>query len=225
MPPLPDVAEVIRLEHGFSSTSGDLDIHTRIYFQYAGGAPNDAACATFLTNVLANFTPHIPALYNPDFTLTSLSVTDLSSPTGGFAELPTSVAGTRSGGAPPVNICALMNYTIARRYRGGKPRSYWPWGAAADLSTPREWSSTFVTACDGGYSAYQGAVLGLALGSASLVAQVNVSYYQGFTNVPYGTPTKYRRVPTLRPTPVVDDIGGFALNPIPGSQRKRFQRS
>jgi hypothetical protein len=118
-------------------------------------------------------------------------------------------------------VAVLVNYLISRRYRGGKPRAYLPWGDAGQLTSRQSWSGTFVTAVDSAFSTFYAAVIGLSAGSTTITDHVNVSYYDGFTVVTDPVTHRARNVPTLRGTPIVDVILSFAANPRPGSQRRR----
>jgi hypothetical protein len=58
---------------------------------------------------------------------------------------------------------------------------------------------------------------------ASSLAQVNVSYYKGFTVVTSPTTGRARNVPTLRSAPVVDAVTAQAVRTSIGTQRRRIQ--
>jgi hypothetical protein len=115
----------------------------------------------------------------------------------------------------------LVNYVIGRRYRGGKPRSYFPWGSSQEIFTRQSWNPTFVTNVDSGLAAYFSAVIGTTVGGTTLTEHVNVSYYSGFTVVTNPVTHRARNVPTVRAVPVVDNILSFAASSRPASQRRR----
>jgi hypothetical protein len=117
----------------------------------------------------------------------------------------------------------LVNYLINRRYRGGRPRGYWPLGSQSDWANNQGWGSSFLSAAGGGLGAFVTGIVGLSAGSTTLLDHVNISYYNGFTNVSYGTPTKYRRVPTPRTVPVIDSISSIVLSSKFGSVRRRIR--
>jgi hypothetical protein len=153
--------------------------------------------------------------------MTGTQVTDLASTSGAFGVDTTNVNGTEAGSALPAGTAYLINFKIARKYRGGKPRCYLPLGVAADLATRANWLSTNITNTTTHFTAFIAGFVGQVAGTTTISGHVNVSYYSGFTNVAYGSPTKYRRVPTLRATPLVDAITSYAVQPSPASQRRR----
>lgn len=220
MPPLPDVASTVKLAFPFS-VGNDLTARTTWHLEYTGGPPTDSDLATFCTDVFADIGTDLLGVTPTWVTYLGVEATDLSSPTSAVASVSGTHIGTRSTTDIAASTCVLVNMPIARRYRGGKPRGYWPFLGGSDLTTPQQWSSGAVTACEGALETFLGHVYGHLVGSVTAWSLVNVSYYEGFTNVPYGVPTKYRRVPTLRATPVLDAVISLSVNPRPGTQRRR----
>lgn len=156
-----------------------------------------------------------------DVILTEVVCTDLSSSSGFQGVNTTPQTGTRGGVLLPGGTCVLINYHMTRRYRGGKPRNYLPYLDASDLNGAQVWNSTPLGLLLAAWVAFIGDVEGTTYSTATIGGQCNVSYYAGFTNVPYGSPTKYRRTPTVRVTPVVDAVVATSANPAPASQRRR----
>jgi hypothetical protein len=103
----------------------------------------------------------------------------------------------------------LVNFTIARRYRGGKPRVYWPAGVSAQLNNPVSWQSTFVSAFRTAFNAFLNGVTSGITPPPAVDYLCSVSYHTGGA---------------LRPTPVVDKVLDWEVNAIPGSQRRRMGR-
>lgn len=224
MPPLPDIAGVVRLELQFSNVGGDLDVKNRSFWEYSGGPATDAQIVTWLDAVSGGFTGHCVGLMGDQWELIGLEGTDLSSPTAAAGAIAASATGDRAGGALPVGTATLVNYLVARRYRGGKPRGYLPFGLDSDLSSPRVWSSAFLAAVLSDWGSFLGVIEAAAIAGGANNQQVNISYYSGFTAVENPLTGRYRNVPKLRVAPVTDIVTGFSVNPILGSQRKRFQR-
>lgn len=160
-------------------------------------------------------------LWEPGTLLTGVKVTDLSSSSGGVGEHSQSTAGTGNVASLPGGTSVLVNYLINRRYRGGKPRSYFPWGSETEMATRQSWVGTFITDCTSALTTYFAAVIGLVVGGTTLTSHVNVSYYEGFTVVTNPVTGRSRNVPKLRTTPVVDDILSWSVSAKPGSQRRR----
>jgi len=219
MPPLVAVPNVLRAQLLWSDAA-DLDVSTGFFFRYSGSAPSAVDATTLAGKIFTAAHPFMEiALASVD--LRGVRVTDLSSNMGGDGTHVETDPGTGGGDALPGGIGPLVNYSIARRYRGGKPRSYFPLFAAADLLTRQSWKPASIAAMGTAFSAFIGQVLGSTAGPTTITAHVNVSYYAGFTNIP-GTETKRAKVVSKpRETPVVDDILGFGVSAIPGSQRRR----
>lgn len=224
MPALPDVPSVIRVDFKHTEDE-DPGLGNRFFYKYSGGAPAPSDLNSFATQLSEWWGDYLAELAHSVVTLVSIVVTDLTSPTSARGEWAGSVSGTRSSTPLPVNDCALQNYTIARRYRGGKPRTYSPWGTVADLESGSvtRWGSSFVTLCDSQWSTYESHVIGAGMGPASPTEQVNVSYYSGFLSVQDPITLRWRNIPTPRSAAVVDAITAHALNPIVGSQRRRLR--
>jgi hypothetical protein len=155
---------------------------------------------------------------------TSVKVTDLSDPAGGVGISSGSSTSTRSGGALPMGTALVMSYLIARKYRGGKPRTYFQWGTSADLNTQRAWGTSFTGACNTAMAAFTTAVNGFSSGGCSLSNPANVSYYQGFNTVGPDAQGRFRYPPKLRTAPHVDVITGHVAQLTVGSQRRRYGR-
>ena len=219
MPALPSVPNVLRADLQFSIPSAGV-IHTRFMFRYSGGPPN----STDATNLAADIYSPAAAMasfWDAETGLEGVEVTDLSSPSGGQGVHAQATVGTRAGGELTGGTAVLVNYLIARRYRGGKPRSYLPWFTSSDLANRDAWVSGSLTALDSALSTFFAAVIGLNSGTTTIEDHVNVSYYEGFTVVTNPVTGRARNVPKVRTTPEVDVITSFAVSPRPASQRRR----
>jgi hypothetical protein len=220
MPALPNVPNVLKVILHYSD-EGDPKAETVHHVQYSGGPPSAANCTTMANSILASAGTNFAALMADSVSVTSVQITDLTTPTTAQAvSTGSATTGTRGTTLLPPSAAALVNHTINRRYRGGKPRSYFPFGISSDIQTTGLWTSAFLTAVNSGYSAWQSAVLGEGAG-CTLTAFVNVSYYSGFTAVENTMTGRWRNVPKLRATPLVDTITGSATATKIGSQRRR----
>jgi hypothetical protein len=220
MPALPDVPNVLRLVLHYI-VGGDTQAIDRLYVGYTGSAPSDANCATIAGDVETAFGTDLKSLMYTGSELTGVVVTDLTTPTSGQGSSSTVISGTRTGGVLPANACVLQNSQINRRYRGGKPRTYWPFGTDTDLSSAQVWSGASITAFETGLNAFWTAVAAISVGGCTLGDQVNVSYYKGFTAVLNPITGRTRDVPNVRATAVVDTIQALTVNPHVASQRRR----
>lgn len=217
LPPVPNTLRV-ELIYGVGADQRALN---RYFIAYTGGPPTAADCLALATSISGQWGTHLASMFTSASDLLAVSVLDLASSTGANAEYVHSVSGSRTGGALPPGVAVILNGQIARRYRGGKPRSYTPFFTDTDYTGTGSWVAASVNAMQAAWNAFVAGVIGLSSGSTTLAHFSNVSYYNGFTNVPYGSPTKYRRVPNVRSSPVVDTITGWTVNGIPGSQRRR----
>ena len=223
MPALPNVANVLRvtLKH---SSAADVDVESRFFFKYTGTAPTSAQLGTFASSINTSWGTNVKALATSSITLVETTVTDLTSPSSGQGVSASGTAGTRSGAALPLSNAVLNNLVIARRYRGGKPRQYLPYGSVTDLATTQSWTTSFQTAFNTGWGNFITAIQGLTWSSGSIVGPVNVSYYDGFTSVQNPVTLRWRNIPTLRVTPVVDTVLTYAMSLTLATQRKRNRR-
>lgn len=196
---------------------------TRYFVAYTGTAPAVADLTTFNNNISTAFSTDLASLFSDNGATLSTTTTDLSSSTSAEVTTSTVVSGTRVGVDTGAASCVVDSYTIARRYRGGHPRGYWPFGMIADRVNERTWVSTFVTACNTGFNAYFAAVLAGGWTGAGTLTHVNVSYYNGFLPVQNPITKRYRNVPTVRAVPVVDLVTGTRAQASIGTQRRRIQ--
>lgn len=221
MPPLPNVPNVmkVRLIWGVNAP---VNIGTNLFWSYTGGPPASADCTAIAGGISSAVASDLLSLLSSAYSLQEVICTDLSSASGAVGLNTTGHLGTRTGANVPVSNCTLIDYLINRRYRGGKPRSYFPFGVDADLFNQRTWSSTFVGACNTGFAAFVTAVNALSSGTTVMAAHVNVSYHKGFTVVTSPTTGRARNVPTLRANPLVDVIASAVTATKIGSQRRRL---
>lgn len=223
MPALPNVPGVIRvsLQHTLGQ---DLDALVRFYMAYTGTAPTSTQMGTFATSVSTAWGTNLKALACSTVKLVEVTAVDLTSPTAGIGAAAVSITGTRTTPVNSAQVCMLVNFKVSRRYRGGKPRAYLPYGNNADFTDPQTWGSTLVTAVNTGWAAFITALIAAPPGTATLTGQVNVSYFDGFTVVTNPVTGRSRNVPTLRATPVVDSITSIAASARVATQRRRTLR-
>lgn len=116
------------------------------------------------------------ALWGTSVTYEYVEVIDLSSDTGFSAEGGTTTVGTREGDALPANVAVLASYYVARRYRGGHPRTYFPWFTIADVLTPQTWVTDSLAEADSAFDDIRSAALAASGGGYTTPNQVQVSY-------------------------------------------------
>lgn len=222
MPPLPAVPKVLQLAVQTKvDNASDININ-RVHYQYTGTAPTPSQLTSFATTVLTAWGSAFAPSMIADKTFVGLVAIDLSSPTSATAEVTASIAGTRAGTRVPSDAAFVLSSTVGRRYRGGHPRVYLPFGVAGDLDTERAWESSFVTAVVTANAGLVTAIEGAGWAGAGTLSPVNVSYYAGFHLVTYPS-GRSRDVPTLRVGgPLVDAITGYVGRTQVGSQRRRL---
>jgi hypothetical protein len=220
VPPLPSVSGVIRVAvtgiYGSSNT-----VVSRFFVHYSGTAPTNAQLNTFCAAVRATHVTNVKPLSGGQWELTEVVAEDLSSATGAVGLWAGADGGSRAGSPLAASTAMVIAYQIARRYRGGHPRGYWPLGVSGDLTGAQEWSSTFQTAVNTGMAAFFAGVLAAGWTGAGTLTHVNVSYFSGFTVVTSPTTGRARNVPTLRGSAIVDTVLGYSARHVPGSQRRR----
>lgn len=223
MPALPPVPKTLRVTLRFESTDADQDIISRFFINYSATAPTDSDLVTFCTAVSGAAALDLVPLFPEVLSLTEVIAEDLTSSTSAVGSYSETVGGTRSGAPLSAGAAAVMQYRIPRRYRGGHPRGYWPFGTAADITTQDAWGSVFLAAYLTNWESFITAVQASGWAGAGALAQVNVSYFEGFTNHTYPS-GRVRAIPTPRVTPLVDFVTDYFANPKVASQRRRNQQ-
>jgi hypothetical protein len=183
--------------------------HTHVFFHTTGTAVTTAQLTTLAALVSAQWNTNLKPLTPAGIALTLVEVEDLGHPDTVPGVWAGNIAGTNAQPAQPAEVATLINFAIARRYRGGKPRVYLPMGPSASLSSPIQWNGAWVTSVNGGWAAF---ITGIISGSGSGAAvdkQVSVSYFND-------------KAP--RATPVIDDVLSATASQVPASQRRRMGR-
>src|ERR1700688_1026401 len=137
--PLPPVAKCVRCSL-IHNNGSDFDIVTRFFIQYAGTAPTNTQLNTFAASVGTAWGTDLKALNGTTVALDTVICEDLTTTSAAVGEAGGNVAGTRGGNVLPAATAFVTSYTISRRYRGGHPRGYWPFGVQADLATAQTWA-------------------------------------------------------------------------------------
>lgn len=220
MPALPNVTGVARFEWKFTY-SNDLDVLVRQFYSFTGYPMTDATAIGAATQFAENYTANCLSLAHPDVVLTECTCTDLTSPTAGTGSYSLTGTGTASGTPLAAGTATLINFLISRRYRGGKPRNYWPFGTSSSLQTANSWSTAFLSDLADHYDPFITANLGVTFAGGGITNQVNVSYYEGFAPLQNPVTKRWRNINTPRVTPLVDPVNSYTFNPKPASQRRR----
>lgn len=220
MPAPVPVANCLKITflHGLGA---DAPAGSKIFFTYTGGPPTATDANNIASSCSTQWSSHLAALLSSSWELGGVTVQDLSSSSAAFGESTTTHAGTRAGTPLPVNCCTDIEYVILRRYRGGKPKGFWPFGVAGDQTTSQQWGSTYQSAVNTAYGAFISGIAGLSSGTTTLANHVSISYYSGFTTYTgSGGRPKVRATP--RTTPIVDQVTTHLCRATVGSQRRRL---
>jgi hypothetical protein len=220
MPTPPPIPNVIQTTYTMF-VGADTDAQVSLWFEYGGGAPSAAQLTTYCTAAAAQWITNISPIQSVVHELVKVTATDHTSPSSGQGFATAANTGTRSGAELPAGTAALFNMTIARRYRGGKPRIYLPAGVTTDLGSPQSWTTGFKTACDSAIAAYIAWHLANPPAPVSGYTHVNVSRFHGYnppTTLPSG---KVKQTSAYRTPPLIDLVTSVTLNPKVGSQRRR----
>jgi len=221
MPALPDVAKVIKIALTFSLDE-DLGARVNFFKRYSGVAPSASQITTFAGDINTLFdTSDMKSLLSSTYALEDVECIDLSSSTAATGHDDTGVTGTRGGDIVPASACMVVSHRVSRRFRGGHPRNYWPFGVQADMQDAQTWTDAFVTEVDGIVDTFYGGINALGWASAGGIDSVNVSYYEGFTV--FITPSgRAKNISTPRAVPLVDTITAHSPRHGIGSQRGRL---
>lgn len=216
--PLPDTS-TIRVRLDYTQTDG-FKAGSRFFLSYAGSPPTGANCTTIANDIevawLANLAGLIPAAWS----LTEIDVLDITTETGLSGQWTGVEAGTRDGTALPAQVASGVEYDIALRYRGGKPRMYLPGGVENDLLDAGRWTTDFTSGLGAVTSEFFTAVEAIDVGAVGALQHINLSYYKGFTNVTNSS-GRTRAAPKYRATALSTPVTGYAGKQQLSSQKRR----
>jgi hypothetical protein len=208
---------------------GDPGLANRTFWHYTGAAPSNGDLSTLAGLVAGYWNSAIAPLAVSAVNLIEIVCTDLTSPTAGRGTWTGSHAGTSAAFPLPDNSCVCLNFQIARRYRGGKPRMYAPWGGTSNVAADyRTWLPAFQTSVNTAWTTFANDLNSLAFGGTTLQNQVNVSYYSGVDpphTLDSGRVKQSSKVRSAADGNVIlpDSIVGHTCNKFIGSQRRRIR--
>lgn len=217
--PPPDVSCVrVRLIYSGSLVN---DMGNRFYTSFTATRPDAAACAAFAASVAGEWVSHLAPLCATYNALTEVDVEDITDSTGAFGTWSGTHDGTRSGTAPPIQTALNVEFAIKNRYRGGKPRAYFPFGVDADLADPSHWSSGLTSAAGTDVPAFFSAVNGDGWSGAGTLKHIILHQYHGFLNLANSS-GRVRAVPQyITPNSISHEVTGYNPKTVVGSQRRR----
>lgn len=210
--PLPDVPNVVALK--FGGLLNGIPFLNVLHASHDASTPNVTDLGTLATNLSSWWLTNIVPICNTGTVMNSMTVLDISSRTGLAAVSNTARTGTLTNPCTN-NVSYAISWLIARRYRGGHPRTYMAGLSTQQLNGTQQLLGTARTSILTGWTTLLAALSGYSLASMPNLRLCNVSYYHGKN--PDGTPA-------LRPTPVVDLIVGTKGDLRIDSQRHRLGR-
>jgi hypothetical protein len=220
MPALPAVPKVIRVTLPFKLPT-DPNALSRFFVEYSGTAPTPIQLQTFCDAVATAEATEFGPLMSGLYTMQAVQAEDLSSSSSAVAGGSIANAGSRAGGSLAPGTALIIEFLIARRYRGGKPKVFLPLGVSADVTAAGVWNTAFAASASAGWAAFIASVVAAGWTAAGTLEQVSVSYYAGNTPVQNPITHRWRNVPTLRGTPIIDPVVAVRYEAGLGSQRRR----
>jgi len=221
VPALPAIAKMIRNEYLFS-VGEDLGAKCREFWFYTGAGPSDADAVTLATTIATDFAGSgLLNSMNEGVALIGVKVTDLTSDTAAVGEWSGSYVGTNATGSLSAAACTLESLEIIRRFRGGHPRIYWPFGYEAAAEDAQTWSDDYLAVTVGRLLSWRNDWTTDTPATVGGVVPYAVSYYAGFT-VHMGVTGRARNISTVRDAPVTDGVQSRILRKGIATQRRRL---
>lgn len=209
MPSLPFVPNGVKFRMAGQQGSGEFGMVFH-WAQLSGSDITDADAGGFAAAIAGAWNTDWSAYFNDDIVLTSVVVEGLQSATDGVGAWAGSYPGSWGSGFSAAQVAVLQKDTIARRYRGGHPRHYWPSPPSGAMADPTHLTPTFVSNYTGALAAFLGHVTTAAIG------------FWGAGSV-YSVPTYYSGG-VLRPSPFLQTIVGSSIEVMLATQRRRVGR-
>jgi hypothetical protein len=217
--PVPTPSGVVRTIFVHSAGS-DATLTCRFDMSYTSGPPSTAGLQAIAGAVQTAYATHLAGLLSADDVLSSTEAVDLANPGTPPGINIATTAGSRSGSQTPISVCLNLGFTPNRRYRGSKPKAFFPWGVEADLGSTNEWGPTFLAEIDTAWANFIDEIASTSVGGVVLGTQVAVSYFEGKHANPNPN-GRLQQVPTPRGTPLVMQIVAIGAKQFIGSQRRR----
>lgn len=201
LPPVPGVYRCTATGH-----LAGIPIATVFHLGYTGPPPTGQQALEVATGIGNSWSAHISPLQCSDVVMDTFTATDLSSETGADAVFEVTCTGSASGSPVPNQVQMVISKPLARRYRGGHPRTYLPGFPTADLASPTQWLSTASTNAANHWATF---ILGIisAPGVQNVANEVVVHYVKDHLPLP---------------VPLVDAFVGATASTLIGTLRRRL---
>lgn len=208
---------VSAIKLSFKGTLNTVPCDHSHFVHYDGTPPTVSELNTW-TGQIADTSPHpykffLNTFFTNAYTLTEIDAVDLASSSGAVGLATYSVVGGDSF-PPPTNAAAVLtNWKIARRYRGGHPKTFWPPFGDDQQNDSRTWKTAQIASFAAQLFPFWSAVFALAPVGWGTLNLANVSYFDKALN-----PTP----PHVRTSAVLDSIIGETTPPRIHTQRRRL---
>lgn len=186
-----------------------------LHAQFASGTPLTNDLASLAQLIAVNFTTNMLFTSTNSMLETQCVVTDISSETGAAGIDTVQRAGAAAGTTLPAGTAMCVSWKIARRYRGGHPRTYLGGISANAQFDARQWTLSAATAQQAHALTFLGYVNTLSTPSTGNITLGSFSYYKGMDAL---------HNPILRPVPVFDPFISTHVDQRIDSQRRRNGR-
>lgn len=195
----------------------------RFYTAYTGGPPTNTVMLAIAEAIASAWNTHCCPAQSEDITTTTVDGVDLTSDMGASATAEVDYPGGVAAAAVSNQIPAIIKYDIDRRYRGGKPKMYFPGPSVDAVLDDSHFTTTYVNALASAFTAFINEVTAISESGTNINEYVNVSYYKGFTAVENMITGRWRNVPTYRTAAdvIIDPVPSVTVDQLFGSQRRR----
>lgn len=216
--PLPDTP-CFRVKLDYTEADGSQG-SSRFHLSYSGGPPTAGNCQAVATGIGTAWANQLAEVVGLNWSLTEVDVIDIASDTGASGTVAVNHAGSSGLNPMPAQVCTNVEYDIARRYRGGKPRMFLPPPGDAQRANDAHWTAGFITQVNTQLTAFFADIHALTGVGVSALSHINLSYYQGFTNVTNSS-GRTRAAATYRKVALSDPVISYACKGVMGSQKRR----
>lgn len=177
MPALPDVANVLKIV--FSGSFSGASWANVMHAKWFGTTPSNSDLSTIAGLLATDYDTRFGALLADDLLLENVEITDLTNTSASRGLWAGSLAGADTGDLLPASCAAVISWGIARRYRGGHPRTYLCGLTVNARQNARLLTAAKQIAIATAAGAFIGDVAGTASGPITSLELGQVSYYSG----------------------------------------------
>ena len=213
-PPNPTLR--VRLDY----TTSINKMGSRFFITVNAGGASGGVLNAIAADIAGAWTTHLAPEVTTNIALTEVDILDITTDMGNSGLWTGSAAGSRSGTEPNLQCPVNVQYTISRRYRGGKPRMYIPAFSTSDQLDASHWGSSALSGLQTAFGGFFTEVKAISESGTTVSNHISLSYYEGFHNIANSSGREYA-APTYRTTPVQDIVLGYNPKAEMGSQRRR----